>query len=612
MKAELRFLLLLAFSFALGKAYAQTRLYRQDENLKWFSPELINKKEVFVLRRYDSSSRWDTIAVTKAFGKFSKEEILNDPELEKLKNLAETESIQGFQKLTLILKMISSQAFARYCGAAYTDSIKCPSCEYAILKDGTIYSTTNENEKGNKVDSLELSKGGNEIFWKIETEKYYGLNFYIQKEGKKNKLNSSVIIPSTTKNIKHGRFLIEENIKEGESYTIHCSTVNFFNRESSEEVTIRFTKPDVTAPPLPGNITTEKTGKQVFVKWQYYGDFTDSLTFLAVNMKTDDTLFSDLKISCRQQQGSFLVQDYGKYEVILECSDPAGNKSRTVPQFVDVYDDAAPSAPRGVSACTELTVTEISWNANPEKDINGYNIYARSTDAGFLLLNREPVLQNKYLYSWPPGIRNKLSFLVAAVDSTGNQSFKSDTVFAVFPDLNPPSETSIVNCKSYGGNIHLEWLSNKEKGTSGYEIKLIPSNGEVLFVPCKSDRTTIYNLKNLSTGHYEISVTVLDSAANRSKPCRPVHVSVSSKPAPEKISALKVRKQNHHVHISWESESPWFIIYKTKKDGSSEPCMDLFSEKKITLSINDKEVTYELRSYSKTFKIQDKKIIDFK
>jgi len=55
-------------------------------------------------------------------------------------------------------------------------------------------------------------------------------------------------------------------------------------------------------------------------------------------------------------------------------------------------DTFPPSAPEGLSAITGAGIVSLSWNANKEPDLFGYNIYRREEgQTAFILLNMEPL-----------------------------------------------------------------------------------------------------------------------------------------------------------------------------------------------------------------------------
>ncbi|CAN7295648.1 lamin tail domain-containing protein [Paenibacillus sp. LjRoot153] len=85
-------------------------------------------------------------------------------------------------------------------------------------------------------------------------------------------------------------------------------------------------------------------------------------------------------------------------------------------------DNSAPAAPTGVAATARTNSSELSWNANLETDVAYYNVYMDGTLNQTLLGNHTTTtiinLQNNRPYA----------FEVAAVDTAGHESLKSETV----------------------------------------------------------------------------------------------------------------------------------------------------------------------------------------
>jgi hypothetical protein len=95
------------------------------------------------------------------------------------------------------------------------------------------------------------------------------------------------------------------------------------------------------------------------------------------------------------------------------------------------YTDAiAPAAPTGLTALAGNGSVSLSWSANTEPDLAGYNVY-RSTTSGGPYVKANSVLVTGTSYS-DAGLTNGTTYYytVTAVDTSSNESSKSSEVSA--------------------------------------------------------------------------------------------------------------------------------------------------------------------------------------
>jgi fibronectin type 3 domain-containing protein len=93
-------------------------------------------------------------------------------------------------------------------------------------------------------------------------------------------------------------------------------------------------------------------------------------------------------------------------------------------------DTTPPSAPTGLVATPGDAVADLSWNANTEPDLAGYNVYRSGTAGGpYTKINPTLLTQNSYQDT---GLTNGTTYyyVVTAVDTSDNESEYSEEVFA--------------------------------------------------------------------------------------------------------------------------------------------------------------------------------------
>lgn len=88
-----------------------------------------------------------------------------------------------------------------------------------------------------------------------------------------------------------------------------------------------------------------------------------------------------------------------------------------------------------ISPCLASTV-EVSWNANTEADMASYNVYQGNTLIG-------NVLHPTTKYTVNNLVDGTYSFQVSAVDTSGNESIRSDAVSIKIDTTAPAKPTGI-------------------------------------------------------------------------------------------------------------------------------------------------------------------------
>ncbi len=108
------------------------------------------------------------------------------------------------------------------------------------------------------------------------------------------------------------------------------------------------------------------------------------------------------------------------------------------PTGISDPDTTAPAVPTGLSATPGTAQVALSWNANTEPDLSGYNVYRDG-----VLLTPVPVPAAAYTDALL--IDGTYAYTVSAVDATGNESARSGVVVATVGTVTPPTGPALVD-----------------------------------------------------------------------------------------------------------------------------------------------------------------------
>ncbi|OCT15518.1 hypothetical protein A8709_15700 [Paenibacillus pectinilyticus] len=158
---------------------------------------------------------------------------------------------------------------------------------------------------------------------------------------------------------------------------------------------------------------------------------------------------------------------------------------------------AIPSAPTGLAAVAGDSQVTLSWAANSETNLTGYNVYQNGVK-----LNTTPVSGLTYLRT---GLSNgtTYNFQVSAVNTLGNESALSSTITSSPHAPTAPNAPTGVTATAGNNQVTLAWSSNTEPNLSGYNV--YRNNVKLNSTPLTSPSYVDTGLTNGTTYAYQIS-----------------------------------------------------------------------------------------------------------
>lgn len=168
----------------------------------------------------------------------------------------------------------------------------------------------------------------------------------------------------------------------------------------------------------------------------------------------------------------------------IEGTDAHGHIYESVSKLVQLIDEDPPVVPTGLQAeFISSDMIEMTWNANNEPDLSGYQIFQSYGDKDLLSrVNNLTISENTYSFQVNTEFLVDSIFLcVSARDLRGNTSEKSQPIVVALPDNVPPPKPNIFKIYTTQGGIVLDWqlsisddlsrhiLERKRSGAPGWE-----------------------------------------------------------------------------------------------------------------------------------------------
>jgi hypothetical protein len=218
-------------------------------------------------------------------------------------------------------------------------------------------------------------------------------------------------------------------------------------------------------------------------------------------------------------------------EASVKCIASAPNIYDTFEfSHIAVEKDTVPPSSAYLITCYQDSggVVSLSWKKSASRDVEGYRIFraysSSETDLRFGQITSYPISDTFFKDTVSKKVHRKVFYYIKSIDSTGNESKRSNILAAENPLPNFPSSAFINLCELRKDKILLKWFNSPDSDVLGHEILMRKDSGQwevIADIPLKKNAQD--NLDSIfitvkENGNYYFDVRAYTENAETSAP----------------------------------------------------------------------------------------------
>ncbi|TSA78948.1 hypothetical protein FNU79_18555 [Deinococcus detaillensis] len=371
----------------------------------------------------------------------------------------------------------------------------------------------------------------------------------------------------------------DTDLKAKTTYRYQVASVDLFGRESARTAPVTVTTEAVTVLPAPEDLQATVKERAVTLRWTAPKD--SRITQQIVVRGTDPT--QPLSALATLPPGANTYTDTtgraGEPYVYAVVTRDAGGQMGARSSLVGArpVNTRPPAPPSGVKITAGVAAITLSWEANREKDIEGYQIYrSESGGAGApsLLVNASPVVGTTFTDPLVAGLQNRYSYRVTALNTSQAESARSAAVASKLIDKTPPPTPTLLPSTVSAQGVKLSWTQADIPDLAGFRVSRAAGGSVPVELARLSAATRTYLDATAESGvTYAYSVQSVDDAGNVSASSEPLVIRRASTglPAAPQGIAVKALEAGAGNRVTWTA-TPGLPVAVYRLDAAgSEP-----------------------------------------
>ena len=423
----------------------------------------------------------------------------------------------------------------------------------------TVFLTAVQNTTGPKVGGLstEALDGVIKISWDYETSRKNFTAYFLERSADNGATYQQINTLPIVISIRSAEEVIykDSTAKNYVRYAYRMRGLTPFGDKSAPSGEIYAMSRDFTPPPAPVLVQGAGSEAGVNLSWQMPHTSPDLAGFKVARAPKSDgpfTLVQEALISKTATTFTDTKPLSREPFYVVYSVDTAGNMANGFATMAVLIDTIPPAMPTALTGTVDsLGYVTLSWAANGEEDLAGYNVYvANKSDNVFRQMNGDPVLENSFRDTINMRDLNRnIYYKITAVDYNNNPSPYATLLTLRRPDVIPPAAPVIHNFAVTDNAVKLDWIPSSSDDVIFHQLVRMDAAGKSETLRTAVGDTTFTD-KDLPAGTYTYVVIAADSSHRTAS--KPLAV-VVDKNSTDGIKSLKAawKSAEEAVLLDW-------------------------------------------------------------
>jgi len=347
------------------------------------------------------------------------------------------------------------------------------------------------------------------------------------------------------------RSFTDTGLTNDTTYQYSLQAVDTSGNASPASSQVAATPTDLTPPAPPTGLRAVAGDGQVVLTWNPLPE-PDAACVIVTTDYVDD--YTCIPATTTTATVTGLTNDR-QYRFTVVAHDTHGNYGGdSDPVYATPVDMTAPAVPTGLTAVRGDGQVSLTWTANTETDLDGYDLFRRAAGASSSVRVSGAVLGTAATSWTDSGLTNDVeyTYTLRARDRAGNSSASSPGVAATPTDLTAPAVPVRPSAVAGDGVVSLSWTANSERDLASYRVL---RDGAV--IATVTQPTTTYADRSVTNGRsYDYALVAVDTHGNASAATTPVVTASPRDLTPPAVpTGLTATRGDGRVVLSWTANT---------------------------------------------------------